>query len=149
MSKTAPYLVAILAALAGIFAASCTALTPAPPRSQKDAILSRLNEMGKGLINENWDQVDPIVDRNYYGGYTEVRNQITAFWQNQNLMDIDFTIDRILEQDDLLNAQVSWRKTFLDQNGRPQKQQGSSEIILAPSGDTYTILGIRNDPFFK
>ncbi|MFC1644009.1 hypothetical protein ACFL5C_01660 [Candidatus Omnitrophota bacterium] len=101
------------------------------------------------LKDEDFDKIHKFLARNYFKGSGETQDRIEADWQKQQLIDLDFTINRILRNDGLLNVQVTWRKTFLDAQGAMGKQSGTSEIILKPTPKgAYKILDVKGDQFF-
>ena len=67
---------------------------------------------------------------------------------HERITDLQFTLNRVLEQDGLVNAQVRWRKTWVDAAGKPGKAEGVSEFILKPEGRSFRILRIGGDALF-
>ena len=116
-------------------------------RKASKAVFKETEEALKG---EEYDKVHKFLSRNYFKGYGETRDRVDRRWRRRKLLDLDFTIDRILKSNEgYLNVQVSWREKFLDVKGRPQKSRGKSEIILEPTRKgSYKILDVKGDQFF-
>ncbi len=137
---------------------SCVALTPCAALAQggeKDEDLRKaakavFRETKEALEGEEYDKVHRFLGRNYFKGYGETRDRVDRRWRRRKLLDLDFTINRILKSaEGYLNVQVSWREQFLDAKGRPQRASGQSEIILKPTRKgSYKILNVKGDQFF-
>ncbi|MBF0253123.1 MAG: hypothetical protein HQL29_04835 [Candidatus Omnitrophica bacterium] len=103
----------------------------------------------KDLKGEEFDNVSNFLDSNFYGGFSETRDNMEDTWKNEQVIDLDFTINNILKSPEgLLDVSVTWRKLYLDANGNQQKKTGSSEIILKPGKKGYKILSVKGDQFY-
>ena len=107
-----------------------------------------LDRTGKFLKEENESKIRRFISQDYYGGYREVERRLERTWNEQQVLDFDFNINRILEKDGLYNVQVKWHKSYLNKKGLPQKKSGISEIILVPHRNSFRILNMSGDNFF-
>jgi hypothetical protein len=61
---------------------------------------------------------------------------------------LQFLVNRLNEQDGLVNAQVRWNKSWVDNTGAPRKKSGIAEFVLKPDRGSYQILKMSGDrPF--
>ena len=123
--------------------------TLAPYReSGHDRVGEELRDFERALRSRNSQRVESFFSSETYGGPVEIRNRIEDSWRNERLLQIQFIVNRVQERDGLLNAQVRWNKSYLDNAGKPQKKSGVSEFILKPQGESFRILSISGDPLF-
>jgi hypothetical protein len=122
---------------------------------EKDEDLRRatkavFRETKEAMEGEEYDKVHKFLSVHYFKDYGETRDRVDRRWRRRKMLDLDFTINRILtSQEGYLNVQVSWREKYLDAKGRPQKANGQSEIILKPTRrGSYKILDVKGDQFF-
>ena len=107
-----------------------------------------LSEIERGLSLRTWDRVQKFFSRDYYGGMSELRNSIEDNWRNERQVQLQFLVNRLNEQDGLINAQVRWNKSYVDNAGSPHKKSGLAEFVLKPEGSSYQILKVGGDrPF--
>jgi len=116
---------------------------------QRDEVLSTLSSTGKMLKGENLNAIRHFFSDDFFGGYDIVETQILDNWENQQLVELKFTVNRILEKDGIYNVQAQWHKNYLDSSGNPQRSSGLSEISLIPHRRSYKILNIseHRDPW--
>ena len=127
---------------------SCDA-TLAPYReTDHDRVGAGMRDLEQGLRSQNWSRVERFFSAETYGGSGEIRNRIEDGWRNQRLLQLQFIVNRVLERDGLLNAQVRWNKSWVDAAGKPQKKSGVSEFILRPQGESFHILSVAGDALF-
>jgi hypothetical protein len=120
----------------------------APQESARVRVERSLGDIERGFSLRNWDRVQRFFSRDYYGGMSELRNSIEDNWRNERNVNLQFIVNRINEQDGLVNAQVRWNKTFVDNAGVPHKRSGIAEFVLKPQGGSYQILKMSGDrPF--
>ena len=127
--------------------ASC-ATGPAKQGSLREEVIGVLQKTEKMLKEEKLDNVRDYFSSVYFGGFDELERQIEDRWREEQLISLEFIVNRILENDGILNVQVRWHKSFLDARGNPQRKSGTSEILLQPEGDSFRFLHISGDLFF-
>lgn len=137
----------------------CTACASSPAKSPqensdiaqgstRDRVERSLSEIERGMSLRTWDRVQKFFSRDYYGGMSELRNSIEDNWRNERNVNLQFLVNRINEQDGLVNAQVRWNKSYVDNTGAPRKKSGITEFVLKPQGGSYQILKMGGDrPF--
>jgi hypothetical protein len=138
----------ILYGLIGMSFFGCAAGGETTADGQRQEVLSALGDTGKMLKDENLSSIRNFFSEDFFGGYDYVENQILDNWQNQQLIDLKFTVNRILEKDGIYNVQTRWHKNYLDASGNPQRASGLSEILLVPYHGAFKILNISGDRFF-
>ena len=112
-------------------------------------INASLDQLEILLKNERLDDIRQLFSNDYYGGIGETSNRLETTWHREQLDHIDFHIDRVLESDGLYIVKVSWRKSFIDASGNPQRASGVSELVLRPDRrNKYRIINITGDSFF-
>lgn len=74
------------------------------------------------LQDENESKIKSFFIQDYYGGYDTIERRIERTWQTEQILDLQFSVNRILEQDGLFNVQVRWNKTFLEAQGVTRKK---------------------------
>ncbi|MCF6289554.1 MAG: hypothetical protein L3J03_00905 [Desulfobacterales bacterium] len=131
-----------------VFSLAACAGTPWASDNRKSAVENQLQGLEQGLKLETWDKVRDFFSPGYYEGYEELRQRLENRWRNENLVDIRFMVNKVLESDGLLNASVRWQMSYLDRRGNPHKRSGQSEILLKPAGDSFRILQVKGDRFF-
>ena len=112
------------------------------------AVEKQLKDLEQGLKLETWSKVRDFFAPGYYQGYGELRQRLENRWRNEDLVDIRFTVNKVLASDGLLNASVRWQMSYLDRRGKPHRRAGESEILLKPAGDGFRILQVKGDSFF-
>jgi hypothetical protein len=116
--------------------------------STRDRVERSLSEIERGMSLRTWDRVQKFFSRDYYGGMSELRNSIEDNWRNERNVNLQFLVNRLNEQDGLVNAQVRWNKSYVDNTGAPRKKSGIAEFVLKPQGGSYQILKMGGDrPF--
>ena len=133
--------------------AACGGLTPITaesPGTDKDRVRQDLEGLQQGLRTGTWSRVERYFSPAYYEGYGELRTRVEDQMRRQTLLDLQFDVTRVLEADGLVNAQVRWKKSWIDNaSGTTRKAEGLSEFILKPkAGGSYRVLAIRGDPPF-
>ena len=131
-----------------IFSLTACAGTPWGSNNRKPAVESHLQDLEQGLKFETWGKVQDFFAQGYYEGYEELRQRLENRWRDEDLVDIRFIVNKVLESDGLLNASVRWHMSYLDRQGNPHKRSGESEILLKPKGDSFRILDVKGDRFF-
>lgn len=126
-----------------------TQLASSPTSSTtRERVERGLGEIERGLSLRTWDRVQKFFSRDYYGGISELRNSIEDNWRNERQVQLQFLVNRLNEQDGLINAQVRWNKSYIDNTGSPHRKSGIAEFVLKPEGNSYQILKIGGDrPF--
>jgi hypothetical protein len=147
------------AAICSGLALMCSACASAPAKSPqensgvtqgstRDRVERSLNEIERGMSLRTWDRVQKFFSRDYYGGMSELRNSIEDNWRNERQVQLQFLVNRLNEQDGLINAQVRWNKSYVDNSGAPRKKSGVAEFVLKPEDGSYQILKMGGDrPF--
>lgn len=133
---------ACLAAMLG-----CATGTPVEPE-RREQVRENLEVFQRELSRRDWASVERFFSPGYQTGYIELRNRIEDRMRSERLLQLQFIVNRVMQRDGLLNAQVRWNKSFIDKAGQPQKSSGISEFTLRPQGDSFSILNIRGDQFF-
>ena len=108
----------------------------------RDRVSQELVELEFALRTQSWSRVERFFSPAYSGGYSELRNRIEDNWRKERLVQMQFVVNRVLERDGLLNAQVRWNKSYLDAGSRPQKSSGICEFVLKPEGNGLQIISI-------
>lgn len=149
----------LAAVVSGGLALICTACGNAPTASgaepvttshstTRDQVERSLSEIERGMSLRTWDRVQKYFARDYYGGMGELRNSLEDNWRNERNVNLQFLVNRLNEQDGLVNAQVRWNKSYVDNSGAPRKKSGVTEFVLKPQGGSYQILKMSGDrPF--
>jgi hypothetical protein len=120
----------------------------AAPDHTREKVERSLGEIERGMSMRTWDRVQKFFSRDYYGGMSELRNSIEDNWRKERNVNLQFLVNRLNEQDGLINAQVRWNKSFVDNSGAPQKRSGVAEFVLKAQGGSYQILKMSGDrPF--
>lgn len=152
-------MVKVRAAICGMLASlcvACTTLTGPQPASTsaetssstRERVERSLSDIERGMSLRTWDRVQKFFSRDYYGGVSELRNSIEDNWRNERQVQLQFLVNRLNEQDGLINAQVRWNKSYVDSTGSPRKKSGIAEFVLRPDGGSYQILKMGGDrPF--
>lgn len=117
-------------------------------RQQRERVGENLEGLKQGLQAGTWSQVERFFSPGFHGGYSELRDRLEDRFRNEQITDLHFTVNRVLESDGLVNAQVRWHKTWVDKAGNPGKASGISEFVLKPDGRSYRILQITGDRLF-
>ncbi|OYY92412.1 MAG: hypothetical protein B7Y41_15940 [Hydrogenophilales bacterium 28-61-23] len=117
-------------------------------QQQREQVGRNMTALGQGLRAGAWSKVERFFSPAYHEGYGELRDRLEAQFRDERITDLQFTVNRVLESDGLINAQVHWRKTWVDKTGKPAKAEGLSEFILKPQGRAYRILRISGDRLF-
>lgn len=124
----------------------CASSGPATSEQQRRAQINQdLDALSRGLRSGTWSRVEHYFSPAYQEGYGELRDRLEDRFRNERIIDLQFTVNRVLEADGLVNAQVRWNKSWVDRTGKPGKSQGVSEFILQPEGRSYRILRIGGD----
>ncbi|MDP2832492.1 MAG: hypothetical protein Q8Q28_04180 [Pseudomonadota bacterium] len=113
-----------------------------------ERVAQNLDGLKQGLQAGTWSRVERFFSPAYYEGYGELRNRMEDRFRNEQLTDLQFVVNRVLENDGLVNAQVRWNKAWVDKTGTPRKAQGVSEFTLKPQGRSYRILHMSGDRLF-
>jgi hypothetical protein len=111
-------------------------------------VSQHLDELNQGLQAGSWSKVEHFFSPAYQEGYGELRDRLEERFRNERIVDLQFTVNRVLETDGLVNAQVRWHKAWIDKTGKTSQSTGLSEFILKPQSRGYRILQIRGDPLF-
>lgn len=136
---------AILLSLSGC----ASDVTPRTDQQHREQVGQNLTSLGQGLRAGTWSRVERFFSPAYYEGYGELRDRIEDQMRRQTLLDLQFDVTRVLEADGLVNAQVRWRKSWIDNaTGATRKAEGMSEFILKPERGGYRILRISGDRLF-
>lgn len=123
--------------------------TENPDRTNhRDQVVENLEGLKQGLQAGTWPRVERFFSPAYYEGYGELRNRMEDRFRNEQITDLQFIVNRVLENDGLVNAQVRWHKAWVDRSGTPRKAEGVSEFTLKPKGGSYRILHISGDRLF-
>ncbi len=146
----------ILAALLGmslLALAGCHTSGPTQaeaPGADKTRVREELEGLQQGLRAGTWSRVERYFSPAYYEGYGELRSRVEEQMRRQTLLDLQFDVLRVLETDGLVNVQVRWRKSWIDNaSGVTRKAEGLSEFILKPAHNgRYRILMITGDRLF-
>lgn len=138
---------ALLLCLPGVLgcAAQDAGLTAPQRRASVETNLQSLNQ---GLRAGTWAKVERFFSPAYHEGYGELRDRLAQRFRSEQITDLQFTLNRVLESDGLVNAQVRWRKAWVDKLGKPGKSSGLSEFILKPEAGAYRISRTGGDPLF-
>ncbi len=128
--------------------ASCAGEAIVPADEMRDDVNDILDSTENFLKDEQKRSIYDFFSNQYYGGFNELQDQIEDTWKNEQLVNIDFTVNRILESDGIYNVQVRWHKSFLNSKGQPKKSSGVSEVILKPTNNDCCIINITGDRFF-
>ena len=135
-----------LAVLASILIfGGCVISGPDQSRSRME---KNLNGLSKGLQSGTWEKVDRFFSSDYYGGKQELQDRLEQRMRGQELTNMEFTINRVLETDNKTSVDVRWHKSWIDRKGQPHKQTGTSEILLVPKGKSYRIIDVKGDSFY-
>lgn len=127
----------------------CAGAGPAATdRMWREQVGKNLEDLKQGLQAGTWNRVERFFSPAYAEGYGELRDRLETHFRDQRVIDLQFTVNRVLESDGLVNAQVRWRKTWVNKVGVPGKAEGVSEFILKPHGTGFHILGINGARLF-
>ena len=149
MDQTVNWNLRVLACVLCLSLAACANQSEGSTKQQgRQAVDQSLQSMGQGLRAGTWSKVEQYFSPDYQQGYGELRDRLEQRFRDERITDLQFTVNRVLESDGLVNAQVRWRKTWVDKNGKPGKSQGVSEFILKPQNGTYVIVSIGGDRLF-
>lgn len=149
MDKTVSWHAPALATVVSLALLGCANQGAANTDQQRrDEVNQNLGALNQGLRAGTWSSVERFFSPGYHPGYGELRDRMEARFRNEQLIDLQFTVNRVLEADGLVNAQVRWHKTWVDKTGKPGKAEGLSEFILQPQGSGYHILNIIGDRLF-
>lgn len=131
-----------------LLAAGCAGGAATGGGDRREQVGRSLEAFQQGLRAGTWSRVERFFSPAYQEGYGELRDRLEARFRAERITDLQFTLNRVLEQDGLVNAQVRWRKTWVDAAGKPDKTEGVSEFILKPEGRSFRILRIGGDALF-
>lgn len=136
-----------LAALVLLTLTACA--SEGPDRiDHRDRVAQNLDGLKQGLQAGTWSRVERFFSPAYFEGYGELRDRMEDRFRNEQLTDLQFVVNRVLENDGLVNAQVRWHKAWVDKTGTPRKAQGLTEFTLKPHGRSYRILHMSGDRLF-
>ncbi len=146
---------AVCSGLALICSACVTEPTLQSPESSgraqgntRERVERSLGDIERSMTLRSWDRVQRFFSRDYYGGMSELRNSLEDNWRNERNVNLQFLVNRLNEQDGLVNAQVRWNKSWVDNTGAPRKKSGIAEFVLKPQGESYQILKMGGErPF--
>lgn len=144
MPRTLAFSFAVVLALSGC-AADSTATTD---QQRREHVGKNLEGLSQGLRAGTWAKVERFFSPAYHEGYSELRDRLENRFRSEQIVDLQFTVNRVLESDGLVNAQVRWHKAWVDKTGKPGKTTGLSEFVLKPQGGGYTIVRIGGDRLF-
>ena len=131
-----------------LLAAGCAGGAATGGEDRREQVGRSLEAFQQGFRAGTWFRVERFFSPAYQEGYAELRDRLEARFRAERITDLQFTLNRVLEQDGLVNAQVRWRKTWVDTAGKPGKAEGVSEFILKPEGRSFRILRIGGDALF-
>lgn len=120
------------------------------PGADKARVREELEGLQQGLRAGTWSRVERYFSPAYREGYGELRARIEEQMRRQTLLDLQFDVLRVLQADGLINAQVRWRKSWIEHaSGATHKAEGLGEFILQPrSAGGYRIIAIQGErPF--
>ena len=129
----------------------CSGLQTAPTMSQDSLVQKNMDNLGKEIQSEDWEKIKSHFDPDYYGGRGELRTSIENYWEKSDIVSYEFSVDRVLESDDTLSAQVRWHIVALDINGNPVRKSGLNEFIFRRAdkkGKNLQLLDIKGDFIF-
>jgi hypothetical protein len=107
-----------------------------------------LQQLAASLKSEDWDKTGTLFSQGYHSGYEALKKQVESGWREQDLVELQFTVLNVDKTDGLMHIQAEWRKTYLNKEGKPNKSEGKSEILLKPLEEGFRILSIKGDSFF-
>lgn len=136
------------AAILLTFTGCASDITPQTDQQRREQVGQNLTSLSQGLRAGAWSKVERFFSPAYHEGYSELRDRLEASFRDERITDLQFTVNRILESDGLINAQVRWHKAWVDKTGKPGKSEGLSEFILKPERRSYRILRITGDRLF-
>ncbi|MDP2431444.1 MAG: hypothetical protein Q8O33_05385 [Pseudomonadota bacterium] len=116
--------------------------------NHRDQVAQNLEGLKQGLQAGTWANVERFFSPAWYEGYGELRDRMESRFRNEQITDLQFIVNRVLENDGLVNAQVRWHKAWVDRTGTPRKAEGVSEFTLKPQGRSYRILHMSGDRLF-
>jgi len=149
MAETVRWRMLVLHAVLAVTLAACAAGGPPPPEQLRRAQVSQdLDALGRGLRGGTWSRVEHFFSPSYREGYGALRDRMEESFRNQRIIDLQFTVNRVLESDGLVNAQVRWNKSWVDKADKPGKASGISEFTLQPESASYRIVRITGDRLF-
>ena len=129
-------------------ASGCVTPTNSVNDERRDDVETLMDRTESFMQDENESKIKNFFSQDYYGGYDTIERRIERTWQTEQVLDLQFYVNRILEQDGLFNVQVRWNKTFLDAQGVTRKTSGISEMILVPHRESFRILNVTGDHLF-
>ena len=149
MAETMMQRVLALSVAVGLALSGCAFDSPAMTDQQRcEHVGQNLDGLSQGLRAGTWSKVERFFSPAYHEGYSELRDRMENRFRSEQIIDLQFTVNRVLESDGLVNAQVRWHKAWVDKAGKPGKATGQSEFILKPQGDGYSIVRIGGDRLF-
>lgn len=138
-----------LATMVMLLATGCASdLQAVTEQQQREHVGQNMTALGLGLRAGTWSSVERFFSPAYHEGYGELRDRLEDRFRNEQITDLQFTVNRVLESDGLINAQVRWRKSWIDKTGKLGKAEGLSEFILKPQRRGFRILRITGDSLF-
>lgn len=131
-----------------LFLSSCahTKSKDYPRQDMKEILQQRANLYAK----KNKDKFFGHISEQYYPNYKEFRYQVEDFLYSHSNIQLDFSIEKILEMGQRKSVEVKWFKTYVDRQGNPTKREGFATLIFDVSGDRPMLVNIKGDnPFIQ
>lgn len=129
--------------------AGCGAeIRPGRPDPLRAEVQDLVNELERSLRFGGWSAIEPYFSPDYRGYLNDLREHFDNQRRHKLAFDVQLLINRILQQENLVNVSVSWWQRWNDLKGKPQKANGTSELILRRENGKLRIIDIRR-PFFS
>ncbi len=121
-------------------------IRPGRPDPLRAEVQDLVSELERSLRFGGWSAVEHYFSSDYRGYLNDLREHFDNQRRHKLAFDVQLMINRILQQENLINVSVSWWQRWNDLQGKPHKANGTSELILRRERGELRIIDIRR-PF--
>lgn len=118
--------------------------SPDPLRNDVQRVVSGLEN---GLRMGGWSALERYFSDDFRNSLSDLEDRFDAYRTQRRAPDCQIRINRILTQDKLVSVNVQWLQRWTDRQGKPQRAEGNSELILRREGNELRIIDVRGGLF--
>ncbi len=149
------YLTAMLAIVLPVVAAGCGRMMDSPGVSAPAALENR--ELATRLVQEDWDafanffraDFSQRVSDEFIPDKAGFINAVEESFYQTTPIDLSFTLNEVLEQEDKLAVSVSWQKKSVERSsGELVLRQGEGLMVYVNENGQWRIYQVQGQPIF-
>ncbi len=141
----------LLLAGAGIaliaFNSCAMTIQPGSPDPLREDVQRLVSGLESGLRFGGWRAVERYFSDDYRSSLSDLEDRFDSYRTQRRATDCLIRINRILKQDKLVSVDVHWQQRWTDLQGKPQRAEGNSELILRQEGNELRIIELRGKFF--